>query len=312
MILRRQEKKEPFRIRFGRACRQGRKSWRLYLALMPFFLIFFTFTIFPVLRAIYYSFTYFNIVQPSQWVGLDNYKNLFLYDDVFLTAIVNTFYFAVITGPVGYMASLLLAWMINDFGPKLRAVLVVVFYAPSISGQLYLIWQLIFSGDSYGFLNNFLLDSGLVTEPIQWLTDPAYMMGVVIIVALWMSLGAGFLSFIAGLQGVDKSLYEAGSIDGIRNRYQEFWYITLPSIRPQLMFGAVMSITSAFAAASIMTTLCGFPSTDYAAHTIVTHLEDYGTIRFEMGYACAIATVLFVLMVAVNKLVQRLLRKVGT
>ena len=291
--------------------RNMRKSWQLYLCLLPFMLVFFTFTVLPVFKAIYYSFNYYNILQPPEFVGLENYKNLLLHDDVFVKAIINTIIFAVITGPVGYLASLLLAWLINDFGKVLRTILVVVFYAPSISGQLYLIWTLIFSGDSQGYANSILTELGIISEPIQWLTDPQYMLGIVIVVALWMSLGAGFLSFIAGLQGVDKGLYEAGSIDGIKNRFQELWYITLPAIRPQMMFGAVMSITSSFASADIMMALCGFPSTDYAAHTIVTHLQDYGTQRFDMGYACAIATILFVAMILINKAVQRLLKGVG-
>lgn len=286
------------------------KSWQIYLCLLPFFSIFSVFTVLPVLKAVRYSFTYFNIFQEPQWIGLDNYKNLFLHDDVFIKALANTFYFAIITGPLGYLISLMLAWVINDFNPAVRSILTVVFYAPSISGQLYLIWTLMFSGDSAGFVNGFLIKYGIINEPVQWLTDPTYMMSVIILVALWMSLGAGFLSFIAGFQGIDKGLYEAGAIDGIRNRYQEFWFITLPAIKPQLMFGAVMSVTSSFAAADIMINLAGFPSTDYAAHTIVTHLQDYGFIRYDMGYACAIATILFLMMVFINKWVQKLIRKV--
>ena len=291
--------------------RSVKKSWSLYLCLLPFLAVFFTFSVLPVLRSVYYSFTYNNIVSPPVFNGLANYKNLFLHDDVFVKACINTVVFAAITGVVGYMASLLLAWLINDFGRVLRTVLVIVFYMPSISGQLYMVWMLIFSGDSLGYANSFLTRMGFLREPVQWLTDPKYMMGVIIAAALWMSLAAGFLAFIAGLQGVDRELYEAGSLDGIRNRFQELWFITLPAIRPQLMFGAVMSITSSFAASDIMMNLAGFPSTDYAAHTLVTHLQDYGFLRFDMGYACAIATVLFVVMVTVNKLVQRLLKGVG-
>ena len=295
----------------GELLKREFRNWKIYLCLAPFFTIFFIFTVLPVLKAIFYSFTYFNIFQEPQWVWLDNYINLLLHDDVFIKAIANTFFFAIITGPFGYLISLLLAWVINDFRPGIRAVLTVIFYAPSISGQLYLIWNLMFSGDSYGFANSLLIRLGILNEPVQWLTDPKYMMMVIILVALWMSLGAGFLSFIAGFQGIDRSLYEAGSIDGIKNRYQELWFITLPTIRPQMMFGAVMSITSSFATADIMINLAGFPSTDYAAHTIVTHLQDYGSIRFEMGYACAIATILFIMMIAINKWVQKLIGKVG-
>lgn len=299
------------RLEPKRVWKEIRSNWKIYLGLAPFMIIFFAFTILPVLKAIFFSFTYFNVLEKPTFIGFDNYLRLFLKDDVFIQSIMNTFVFAIITGPVGYLASLLLAWVINDFSPKLRAILVVVFYAPSISGQLYMIWSLLFSGDSAGYVNSFLLRFGIINQPIQFFTDPQYMLPTVIIVALWMSLGAGFLSLIAGLQGVDRSLLEAGCVDGIRNRFQELWYITLPYIRPQLMFSAIMSITSSFAASDIMMALCGFPSTDYAAHTIVTHLQDYGTIRFDMGYACAIATILFVVMVSINKIVQRLLRGVG-
>lgn len=290
---------------------QMKKSWRLYLCLLPFLTAFFLFTILPVIRSVIYGFCYYNVLQPAQWVGLDNFKNLMLNDDVFVKAVVNTVVFAVFTGPGGYLLSLVLAWMINDFSHWVRTILVVIFYAPSISGQLFVIWQLIFSGDSQGYANVILTQLGIINEPIQWLTDPTYMMPICIVVSLWMSLGAGFLSFVAGFQGVDKGLYEAAAIDGITNRYQELWYITLPAIRPQMMFGAVMSITSAFGSAAILTTLCGFPSTDYAAHTIVNHLQDYGTVRFDMGYACAISTILFLVMVLLNKYIQRMLRGVG-
>ena len=201
--------------------------------------------------------------------------------------------------------------MINEFPPKLRAVLTLIFYAPSISGAVYVVWSIIFSSDAYGIANYFLTTLGLIDEPVLWLQDPTYMLGVIILVQIWLSLGTSFLTFIAGLQGVDVSLYEAGAMDGIRNRWQELWYITLPSIRPQLMFGAVMQITAAFAASDICMNLAGFPSVDYAAHTIVIHMMDYGTTRFELGIACAIATILFLLTFGTNLLVRKLLRRVG-
>jgi multiple sugar transport system permease protein len=219
--------------------------------------------------------------------------------------------FAVITGPISYIACFVFAWIINELSPKVRAIMTLIFYAPSISGNVYFIWLIIFSGDSYGYLNGFLMKIGIILEPIQWLLDEKYILGIVIIVQLWLSLGTSFLAFIAGLQTLDKSLIEAGAMDGIKNRWQELWYITLPSMRPQLMFGAVMQITTAFAVAEISIALAGFPSVNYAAHTIVTHLMDYGTIRFELGYASAIATFLFLLMVGTNKLTQKMLRKIG-
>lgn len=265
----------------------------------------------PVVISIFYSFTYFNVLEPPRWVGWDNYARLFLEDDVFLIALKNTFLFAVITGPLSYLACFTFAWIINEFSPKIRAFLTLIFFAPSISGNIYFIWLIIFSGDAYGYANGFLMRLGIILEPIQWLQDPKYVLWIVMLVQLWLSLGTSFLAFIAGLQNVDPTLYEAGAIDGIRNRWQELWYITLPQMKPQLLFGAVIQITQSFAVADVSMAIAGFPSVQYAAHTVVTHLIDYGTIRFEMGYASAIATVLFLIMVSTNLIVQHLIRKVG-
>lgn len=274
-------------------------------------ILFFLFTVIPVGVSFFLSFFYFNMLEMPRFVGWDNYARLFLNDDVFMIAMRNTFFFAVITGPVSYVACFIFAWIINELSPKARAFMTLVFYAPSISGNVFFIWLIIFSGDSYGYLNGFLMQIGLLLEPVQWLQDERYVLMIVIIVQLWLSLGTSFLAFIAGLQTIDKSIVEAGAVDGIKNRWQELWFITLPSMRPQLMFGAVMQITAAFAVADIAVALAGFPSVNYSAHTIVTHLMDYGTIRFEMGYASAIATVLFAIMVGTNKLTQKLLRKIG-
>ena len=299
----------------GRLRHTGReivRNWDAYLFSAPFFLIFFVFTVLPVLISIGLSFTYYNILQKPIYIGLQNYFNLFLNDDIFLTAAKNTLLIALITGPIGYIASFLFAWLIHELSPGLRAVMIVIFYAPSISGNVYMVWSILFSGDAYGYINAVLMNFGLVIEPVQWLTDPATMLPVVILVMLWMSLGSGFLAFVAGLQTVDRSLYEAGYVEGVRNRWQELWHITLPAMKPQLLFGAVMSITASFSAGEVTSALCGFPSTDYAAHTMINHLVDYGSVRFEMGYACAIATLLFFCMIGCNEVIQRVLRKVGS
>ena len=281
-----------------------------YVLTAPFAIIFLIFTVIPVLISIYFSFTDYNILQPPKFVFWENYRRLFFADDIFGLSIQNTLIFAVITGPVSYLLCFIVAWFINDLPPKLRAFMTLLFYAPALSGVT-AIWQLIFSGDQYGYLNSWLMKFGVINSPVQWFTDTATIKIVVIIVVLWSSLGVSFLSFIAGLQNVDRSLFEAGAVDGIKNRYQELWYITLPSMSGQLLFSAVMAITSSFNIGPIITTLCGFPSSNYAAHTIMHHLTDYGSIRYEMGYACAIATVLFLFMVGANIAVQKLLSKVG-
>ncbi|MBR2292995.1 MAG: sugar ABC transporter permease [Clostridia bacterium] len=283
-----------------------------YLMVAPYMLIFTCFKILPVLLSIVISFTDFNLLQMPNIVWLDNYVRLFLDDDIFLIAAKNTLIFAAIVGPVSYLMSLMVAWFINELSPKIRAVVTLIFYAPSISGQVYLVWGTLFSSDSYGWANAWLVKLGIISKEIAWFEDADYVMPLCIVVALWTSLGTAFLSFIAGLQGIDKAQYEAGAVDGIRNRWQELWYITLPNMKPQLMFGAVMAITSSFGFGGVVTALCGFPSVDYAAHTIVHHLEDYGSQRFETGYSSAIAVVLFVVMIGSNALVKKVISKVGS
>lgn len=288
-----------------------KKNKHSYVLLAPYMILFAVFTVLPVLISMILSFTYFNMLEFPKFIGWHNYSRLFLEDDIFLVAIKNTILFAVITGPISYIACFVFAWIINELSPKLRAFMTLVFYAPSISGNVFFIWLMIFSGDRYGIANGFLIKLGILLEPIQWLKEEQYILAIIIIVQLWLSLGTGFLAFIAGLQTVDRTLYEAGAVDGIRNRWQELWYITLPSMKPQLMFGAVIQLTTSLAVAEVSIALAGFPSVNYAAETIVTHLIDYGTTRFEMGYASSIATVLFIIMLGTNLIVQKLLRKVG-
>ncbi|CUM92408.1 carbohydrate ABC transporter permease [Turicibacter sanguinis] len=283
-----------------------------YFLLAPYIILFTLFTVVPVVMSMGLSFTYFNMLEPPKFVFLDNYIRLFVEDEVFQIALKNTLFLAIITGPLSYIMAFIFAWVINEFKPKLRAVLTLVFYAPSIAGNAFLIWLIIFSGDVYGFANAYLMEWGIIDSPIQWLQDPDYMIWILIIVQLWLSLGVSFLAFMAGLQNVDTTLYEAGAIDGIKNRWQELWHITLPSMKSQLLFGAVMQITQSFAISNVSVQLVGFPSVDYAGHTIVTHLMDYGQIRYELGYASAIATVLFAIMLLSNLVVQKLLRKVGS
>lgn len=280
-----------------------------YLMMLPFTIFFFIFTVVSVVSAIVLSFTNFNMIQSPDLIGWTNYIRMFLDDEVFPIVIRNTLIFALVTGPISYFACLIIAWLINELPPKIRAFVTLVFYIPSISSTVFAVWGYIFSGDSSGLVNSTLMRMGILYEPVQWLTDPRYSLTIIIVVQLWASLGTSFLAFIAGLQGIDRSMYESGQIDGIRNRFQELRLITLPSMGPQLLFAAVMQIGASFAVSQVSIQLAGFPSTDYAAATIVTHLLDHGTIRFEMGYASAIATVLFISMVTIHWLIKRLLRR---
>ena len=282
-----------------------------YFMVAPFLLLFVVFTVLPVILSIFLSFTDFNMLEVPGWEGLSNYTRLFLDDEIFILACQNTLIFAAITGPVSYLLSLLIAWFINELPPKIRAVVTLVFYAPSISGQVYLIWKTLFSSDAYGWANATLMDLGFITSPILWFEDASYVMGLCIVVALWTSLGTTFLSFIAGFQTIDRSMYEAAAVDGIKNRWQELWFITLPTMRPQMMFGAVLAITQSFGFGAVVDALCGFPSVDYAAHTIMHHLNDYGGQRYEVGYSSAIAVILFIIMFGSNIVIKKALSKVG-
>jgi multiple sugar transport system permease protein len=291
--------------------KEMKRYWFAYVMLAPYYLIFLVFTILPVFVSLFLSFTEFNMLEPPTWVFMDNYIRLFLDDDIFILACQNTLIFAAVTGPVSYILSFIVAWFINELSPKIRAFVTLIFYAPNIAGSVYLIWSVAFSSDSYGYVNGILLNLELIDEPIAWFQDATYVMPLCIIVALWTSLGTAFLSFIAGLQIVDRSLYEAAAVDGVKNRWQELWYVTLPYMKPQLLFGAVMSITGSFGFGGIVDALAGNPSVDYCAWTIVHHLNDYGGARYELGYASAIATVLFVIMIGANKIVNVILSKVG-
>ena len=283
-----------------------------YFMVAPYMLIFTCFTVLPVVLSAVISLTDFNLLEWPNFVGPANYIRLFLDDDIFITACQNTLIFACIVGPASYLMSFMVAWFINELSPKIRAVVTLIFYAPSISGQAFLIWKTLFSSDRYGWVNAWLLKLDLIPKEIAFFEDADYVMPLCIVVALWTSLGTSFLSFIAGLQGIEKPQFEAGAVDGIKNRWQELWYITLPNMKNTLMFGAIMTITSSFGFGGTVTALCGFPSVDYAAHTIVHHLDDYGGMRFETGYASAIAVILFVIMIGSNMLVKKIIAKVGS
>lgn len=279
-----------------------------YLMLLPFMLLFIIFTIVPVVMSLPMGFTSFDMVQLPKFVGLDNYYTLFLEDKTFIQSLRVTLIFAIFTGPVSYVLCFLLAWLINELHPALKTIFTLIFYIPSMA-NIYPTWQLIFSGDSYGIINSISMNLGLSSGPKYFLTDANYILTVVIIVQLWISLGAGFLALRAGFQGIDRSQYEAGAIEGIKNRWQELLYITIPSMGPQLMFAAVMQIVSSFTAGTVAQNLVGFPSTDYVAHTLMSHAFDYGWVRYEMGYASAICMLLFIAMFAANQIIRKILGK---
>lgn len=286
-----------------------KKNWFYYVLLAPFLILFIVFKLIPVLSSVVLSFTDFNMVQAPDFVGLMNYTRLLFSDDVFLIAFKNTLIFALITGPVGYILSFVVAWLINNFGKRVRTVFTFLVYSPVLAGNVYFIWTYIFASDSRGLMNSVLMNLNVINSPIEWLADTQYNFTIVVIVIIWMSFGAGFLSFISGLQSLDPVYYEAASLDGLKNRWQELYYVTFPQMGPQLLFGAVTSISGAFGVGAQAAALTGNPSTDYSTHTIILHMEDYATVRYELGYASAIAVVLFAIMILSWAIINRVLKQ---
>ena len=293
----------------GRANRSENRAFLLLL--MPFMGLFFIFTILPIVSSIVLSFTDYDMINTPRFTGLSNYLRMFTTDEVFPVAVKNTLLFSVITGPVSFFLAFLLAWLINEFRPGMRSLLAFLFYAPALIGNVYYIWQVAFSSDSYGYANSLLLSWGLITEPILWFRDVRFSMIIVMIVQLWLSIGISFLADIAGLQNVNPELYEAGAIDGIRTRWHDLWYITLPSMKSILLFGAVMQIQATFSISAVPMALAGFPSVNNSVDTLVTHLMDVGTQRYELGYAAAVSVFLFMLMALFRILVGKALDLMG-
>lgn len=287
------------------------KSRVSYLMLSPFLIFFFLLLLLPILISIFLSFTSYDFFNAPAFVGFNNFITLFVEDSEFVTALENTLLFALITGPLSYILCFFIAWLINDLNSGMRSVITFVFYAPSISGSLYTIWSLLLSSDRYGMINGALIQMGLIKEPLLFLKDPSMILPCLIIIQLWMSMGTGFLAFVAGFQMINRDLFEVGAIDGIQNRWQELWYITLPQMKPMLLFGAITQIVTAFSVGDVSLQLCGFPSVNNAGLTISLHAYDYANLRYEMGYGCAISTILFVIMYLMHKLINAVLARVG-
>ena len=279
--------------------------------LLPFLILFIAFTVIPIISSVVLSFFNYDMVHQLEFAGLGNYITMLLEDEVFWICVKNTVLFAIITGPIGFLLSFVLAWMINELGRGMRTLLSFLFYSPALMGNVYFIWQVLFSGESYGYINSSLMAMGIIIEPIQWFKDPAYAFTLVMIVQLWCSMGVSFLANISGLQNVNPEMYEAGAIDGIRSRWHELWYITLPSMRDILLFGAVMQIQATFSIGGIITAFAGYPSVDNSVDTIVSHLGDVATVRYELGYASAISVFLFLMMAVTRVIVGKIIDYLG-
>lgn len=281
-----------------------------YAFLAPYGVLFIVFIVIPVLAAVLLSFTFFDAIQPPRFIGLDNYIALLTADDTFMRYVLpNTIQFAVIVGPGGYIFSFLLAWVLAQIPRLPRTIFALILYSPSMTAgvAMAVVWKALFSGDQTGYLNSFMMGLGLLQEPIQWLQSPQYLMPIMIIVTLWSSMGIGFLAMLAGILEISPELYEAAAMDGMSSRLQEIFYITIPSMRPQMLFAAVMAIVGTFQAGSIGVTLSGSnPTPQYAGQLIVNHIEDFGFLRYEMGYAAAASVVLLLMVLFFSRVATRL------
>ena len=275
-----------------------------YLFITPYALAFTVFILIPVGLAIILSFTNFNAIQFPSWSGFLNYITIATKDEVFMQNVLpNTVIYSLIVGIGGYLLSFILAWALCNLTKWVRAICALILYAPSLMAgvAITVVWRVIFSGDQTGLLNAYLIEIGVITDPIIWLVHQGYLLPIVIIIGLWSSMGIGFLSLIAGIMNTDETLYEAGAIDGVKNRFQEMIYITIPSMKPQMLFAAVMSIVNAFQAGANYVFLVGNPSPNYVSQLMVNHIEDYGFLRYEMGYAAAISVVLLLMVQLFSK-----------
>jgi len=269
-----------------------------YIFLAPYLILFITFILIPIVIAIILSLTNFNTLQFPNFIGFMNCVNLITQDEIFMQYVLpNTITYALIVGPGGYILSFIIAWALAQLPKAPRTILALIFYSPSITSgvAMNVLWRILFSGDQTGYINSWLIRLGIITEPIQWLTGSNYLLPIMIIVALWSSMGVGFLAILAGILNQDETLYEAAAIDGVKNRFQEVIYITIPTMKPQMLFAAVMAIVNAFQNGMIGVQLSGSnPTPGYAGQLIVNHIEDYGFIRYEMGYASAVSVVLLI------------------
>lgn len=288
-----------------------KESTVYYLIMAPFMILFFTFGLLPILASMFLSFFDYDMVSTPIFVGFDNYIRMFTRDQAFFNVVGTTLKFAILVGPGGYILAFTLAWMINEFPRPIRVFLTFIFYVPSLVGNALYIWQIMFSGDSYAYVNNLLISFGFITEPIQWFQNTEYNFTLIVIIQLWMSMGMSFLANIAGLQNVNTELYEAGAIDGIKTRWHELWYITMPSMKTILLFSAVMQIQTAFSMGTLQQTLVGYPSVNNSVDTLVLLINDVGTARYEMGYAAALSVFLFIVIIIFRYTISALLNLVG-
>jgi len=266
-----------------------------YLFLAPALLVIVVFVLYPIVAVVYYSFTDYNISTPPVWVGLRNYQQLFK-DPIFWQALSHSFIYLLVT-PTLIFLSILLAIVVNRKLPGINAFR-ALFFIPVISGSIAvgIAWRLMF--DTNGIINGTLISLGLLEERIQWLAEPAYTLPIAMLLTTWLGLGYYMMIFLAGLQNIPEELYDAAMIDGC-NTWQKHWHVSIPGLRPQITFVAVISSLAALQVFNEIFTLTGgLGGILNSGVTMVFYLWRQAFRLNHAGMASAIAMVLLAITLA--------------
>ncbi|OGW84808.1 MAG: hypothetical protein A2987_02520 [Omnitrophica bacterium RIFCSPLOWO2_01_FULL_45_10] len=273
-----------------------------YFFIAPAVLLFVVFIVGPLIASFYWSFTEYNGIHPPKWVGLANYKTIFFDDPRFWKAIKNTVIYTLGVIPPGVVLSLLLAIAV-DQQIKFKNFFRIIYFIPSVTSVIALsvIWKWLFAGEKYGLINYFLLSLGL--KPIDWLMSPVWTLPAIMIMSIWAGIGYNMILFLAGLQTIPSTVYEAADIDGA-NVLEKFWHITLPLLKPTMVFVVIMGFIASFQVFEriyIMTeSEFGIGGVLDSALTLVAYLYDMGFRKFQMGYASALGYVVFIVIFLVT------------
>jgi putative chitobiose transport system permease protein len=283
-----------------------RRSFTPYLFLLPALALIAVFVVYPIGAVVYYSFTDYDIVRPAEWVGLANYRQL-IGDPTFWKALTNSAIYLVAT-PILIVLSIGLAIVVNR---PLRGIHIfrALYYVPAVSGTIAIgiSWRALF--DRNGIVNSGLISLGIIHEPIAWLTEPDAILLIAIMLTVWAGVGYYAVIFLAGLQNIPEELYDAAKIDGC-NGFQQHLHVSLPGLRPQIVFVAVISSLAALKVFDEIYTLTNRTGGILdSGVTIVFYLWKQAFTLSHAGYASAIAIVLLVVTLAFSILNVRLLER---
>jgi putative chitobiose transport system permease protein len=278
-----------------------------YLFLAPALVIISVFILYPTAAVVYYSFTEYNIVRPPEWVGLQNYERLWR-DPIFWKALSNSFLYLIVT-PTLIVLSIALAIVVNRPLPGVN-VFRALYYIPVISGTIAvgIAWRWLFDTNG-GLINGILVSLGILEQPVQWLAEPAFTLPIAMLLTIWIGLGYYMMVFLAGLQNIPEDLYDAAVIDGC-NGFQKHWYVTLPGLRPQIVFVAVISSLAAIEVFNeIFVITGGLGGILNSGVTMVFYLWRQAFRLQNAGYASAIAMVLLLITLVFSIFNIRLLER---